>query len=251
MASANKKLVNKKVSRALYEFDMIEEGDKLLLGLSGGMDSLVLLHELQGRLNRWPSNFNVKAVFIQSDFAKKGNPQQTKDTEKFLSKLCHSLSIDFEIVNVNIEQRLKENKNLNCYWCSMQRRTELLNLAIDQKCTKLVLGHHLDDMLETFFMNLLYKGKSNGMAPRVDYDKYPLSIIRPLMYVEKKEIKKYIQEIELNSFSCDCSWNKSGNSKRVHIRKHIDGLFENNATLKYNAMSSVWEKQKEMLKQKK
>lgn len=230
MASFIRKRINKKITKALFDFSLIEPHDKILLAASGGKDSTALLLELAARHQKWPIPFELEAIHIQSDFS-------SPAPKRFLQTLSKNFPFPFHFLDIDISKRVKEGFKLNCFWCSTQRRLELLDFATSHRFNKIALGHHLDDILETLLMNMLYKGEFAGMPPRVPYDKYPVSIIRPLCYCEEHEILNYIQETKLAQFTCTCEFGK--NSHRKTIRKEMEHLTQNNPTLKQNLFKSM------------
>ncbi|MFA6836352.1 MAG: tRNA 2-thiocytidine biosynthesis TtcA family protein [Fibrobacteraceae bacterium] len=230
MASYIKRRVNKKITKALHDFPLIEEGDRVLVGASGGKDSTALLLELAGRQGKAGPNFDLAAIHIQSDFADKA-------PREFLKSLETKLSIPFYYLDIAVEGRLKPGFKLNCYWCSTQRRLELLEFAKTNGYNKIALGHHLDDIIETLLMNMLYEGEFSGMPPIVPYEKYPISIVRPLCYCENSELREYIKEAGLSQYTCTCDFSK--NSKRKSVRAEIEKLTEGNSTLKRNLFESM------------
>lgn len=229
MASLIRKIVNHKITKALKEFSMIEENDRILIAASGGKDSTVLLLELANRYKILPRNITLTVIYIQSDFGDLAPLSLLQDLQKKIN-----LTIAFHFLKINISGRLKENRKLNCFWCATQRRTELLNFAIKNHYNKIALGHHMDDIIETMLLNMLYKGEISGMAPVLKYDKYPVSIIRPLCYCEEKEIEKYIKDANIATAKCTCAC--AQNSNRLKIKDEIKTLTQNNSTLKYNLL---------------
>jgi tRNA 2-thiocytidine biosynthesis protein TtcA len=108
---------------------------------------------------------------------------------------------------------------MNCYWCSTQRRTELLKYAVAYRFNKIALGHHLDDIIETFFMNMLSKGELSTIQMKLDYRKYPVSLIRPLGYAEESQIIACALEKDILKAACTCPYGIA--SKRRDVRKKI------------------------------
>ena len=230
MASLIRRRINKKITKALHDFPLIEEGDRVLVGVSGGKDPTTLLLELNNRRGKTGPHFELGAVHIQSDFA-------DPSPRVFIKNLEKQLDIPFYYLDIGVERRLQEGFKLNCYWCSTQRRLELLEFARTHNFNKIALGHHMDDIVETLLMNMLYKGEISGMPPLVSYEKYPISIIRPLCYCEEEELRVYIKDAGLSQFTCTCNF--SNNSHRKRIREEIKSLTQGNSTLKQNLFESM------------
>ncbi len=189
MININSKAENKndnkwflsKVKQAIKQYNMIEPGDHVAVALSGGKDSLVLLwilHQLQQRSHL---QFTLSAVHIDS-----GWPEQDFN---YITKLCSMLSIPLSLEKSFIAQAISPNGNLidnPCALCSRLRRGALLQWAERNHCNKIALGHHLDDVVETLFLNMLHGGRYEVFAPRIDYADRGISIIRPLVYLDEE-----------------------------------------------------------------
>ena len=205
-------LVRKLVVKAVMERSLIREGDRVLIAVSGGKDSSVLAWALSAVRPALKFNYDLAALHISTDFCaccKK-------------AALCGRLEewgMPFTDLFVPVIGRLKEGKKMNCYWCSTQRRTELLKYAVENGFNKIALGHHLDDIIETFFMNLCSKGTLLAMPALLKYRKYPVSLIRPLALLEEKQVIACAAENDILKNACTCPYGQ--NSKRRDIRKRI------------------------------
>lgn len=217
------------IDKSIFDYKMIENGDRILIGASGGKDSTILIEYFANRKKRPESNFEYKALHIQTDFA----PLFPEKIKFFFEEL----SVPFETLNVNVLERLKSNKKMSCYWCSTQRRTELINYAIKNGYNKIALGHHLDDVLETFLMNMLNKSEISTMIPKLKYQKYPIEIIRPLYYVEEKNIIEYSKQKDFFGYTCTCSYQE--NSTRKSARKLLEKLTNSESLKKQNMLSAL------------
>ena len=126
---------------------------------------------------------------------------------------------------------------MNCYWCSSQRRMELMKFAKENGFNKIALGHHLDDIIETLFMNMFYKGEMSTMLPMLKYDNYDVTIIRPLAQVKESQIVKFAEEKGILNLTCSCVYGQ--NSKRKELKKSISEFIKNNDSIKYNIYKSM------------
>ena len=222
--------VAKLVEVALRRYDMIEEGDRILVAVSGGKDSTSLAYDLAMKRRWWPARYELRAIHIASDFC--SCCKKSALLELLASWDIPSISIDVPVIG-----RLKPGRSMNCYWCSTQRRTELIRYAMAEGFNKIALGHHLDDIVETLMMNMLYKGQISGMLPRLSYDKYPVSIIRPLALCEERQIIAFADEKGFRSVACTCPYGRD--SKRREVRARIAGLTAGSSQLKRNLFDSM------------
>lgn len=222
--------VDKLVEVALRRYAMIEEGDRILLAVSGGKDSMALACDLGAKRRWWPVRYELRALHIATEF---GDPA----TVASLDSLLGSWDIPFESLRVSVQGRLKPGRSMNCYWCSTQRRTELIRYAMERGFNKIALGHHLDDAVETLLMNMLYKGEIGGMLPLLRYRKYPLSIIRPLVLCEERQLVEYGKEKGYMSTVCTCDYGSE--SKRREVRSRVAALTGNSGRLKRRLFEST------------
>jgi len=205
-------IVRKLVVKIIMERSLIAEGDRILIAVSGGKDSSVLSWALSSVKPALKINYELAGLHISTDFCaccKK-------------SVLCQRLKewgIPFTDLFIPVIGRLKEGEKMNCYWCSTQRRCELLKYAVENGFNKIALGHHLDDIIETFFMNLCSKGTMLAMPILLKYKKYPVSLIRPLALLEEKNIIACAEEQNILKNACTCPYGQ--NSKRRDMRNKI------------------------------
>ena len=217
------------IDKAVFDYKLIEDNDKILIGASGGKDSTLLIQYFANRSLRPNRNFEYKALHIKSDFAS-DFPQEIKD-------LFDSWNVPFETIDVNTLERVQEGQKMSCYWCSTQRRTELLKYAIDNGYNKIALGHHMEDILETLLMNMLNKGELAAMPPKLKYDNYPVTIIRPLCYVSENRIIEYAEELGFKKYTCTCTF--QDNSTRKEARRLLETITENDNTKKERLFASL------------
>ena len=225
------------IDKACFDYSLIENGDKILIGASGGKDSTALIEYFSQRSKRPDCNFEYKALFIKSDFA--------PEFPKGIINLFNDWNVPFETINVNITERVKDGQKMSCYWCSTQRRTELLNYAIKNGYNKIALGHHMDDMLETLLMNMLNKGELSTMPPKLKYDNFPVTIIRPLCYISENRLIEHAEKNGSSGFTCTCNY--QDNSTRKKARKLLEQLTEGNLSKKEKLFASLKNVQKEYL----
>ncbi|MBN1241317.1 MAG: tRNA 2-thiocytidine biosynthesis protein TtcA [Spirochaetales bacterium] len=222
--------VAKLVEVALRRWSMIEAGDRILLGASGGKDSTALALDLAAKRRWWPVHFELAALHIATDVG-------TRHELGPIRARYEDAGIEWTELEVPVIGRLKAGERMNCYWCSTQRRTELIRYALANGFNKIALGHHLDDIVETLVMNMLHKAEISTMPPVVRYAKYPLSVIRPLALVEERQIVACARELGFDAFTCTCGYD--GASRRKEVREKIAALTEGSSKLKRNLFDSM------------
>jgi len=205
-------IVKKLVVKTVCERSLITEGDRILIAVSGGKDSSVLSWALSQIKPALKINYELAGLHISTDFC-------ACCKKSVLCKKLEEWGIPFTDLFVPVIGRLKEGEKMNCYWCSTQRRTELLKFAVENGFNKIALGHHLDDIIETFFMNLCAKGELLTMPINLKYRKYPVSLIRPLALLEEKQIISCAGEQDILKNACTCPYGQ--NSKRRDMRSKI------------------------------
>ncbi len=207
-------LIFRLIDKAVYEYNLIENGDKILIGASGGKDSTALIEYFANRVRRPSENFTFSAFHVSSEITKPLNIE--------LAEIFKSWNVEVIEKYVDVLGRIKKGHKMNCWWCSTQRRTELLEYAIKNGYNKIALGHHLDDILETFLMNAVERGEFSTMPVKLQYEKYPVQIIRPLCYVPVNLIKSHVEEAGYKSVTCTCNF--QDNSARKLAREKLNFL---------------------------
>lgn len=219
--------------RGLKEFEMVKDGDRIAVAISGGKDSL-LLSKLFQELKR-ASKTNFELVFISM------NPGFNEVNLTNLRKNLEHLEIPCEIYNDNIfEVAEKIAKDYPCYMCAKMRRGSLYTKAASYGCNKLALGHHLDDVIETTLMSIFYMGKFETMLPKLKADNFNIELIRPLFYVEEKSIIKWIRNNGILAMNCGCTVAAGKtSSKRRETKELIADLVKNNPDIKKRIIQSA------------
>ncbi len=196
--------------KAIEHYNMIEDGDKIAVGLSGGKDSITLLMGLKALQRFYPKKFEIVAVGINPGF-------EFFDTN-FLKELCEKINVDFVEAESHIKEivfDIRKEKN-PCSLCANLRRGILNSTATQNNCNKIALGHNEDDVLETFFLNMLYAGNLSTFAPVSYMDRSKITLIRPLIYAPEKEIKKFIKRENIKVMPKNCPMD--GISKREYMK---------------------------------
>ncbi|MDR1099059.1 MAG: tRNA 2-thiocytidine biosynthesis TtcA family protein, partial [Treponema sp.] len=201
-----------------------------LIAVSGGKDSTVLAWALSGLRQSIKKNYELGAVHISSDFC-------ACCKKSILAQKLKEWEIPFTDLFVPVIGRLKEGEKMNCYWCSTQRRTELLKYAMEQGYNKIALGHHLDDIIETFFMNLTGKGELSAMPILLKYRKYPVSLIRPLGYIEEQQLIACAGELGILKAACTCPY--GARSRRRDVRKALAAITGGSGAVKRRILKAL------------
>ncbi|MCL2719870.1 MAG: tRNA 2-thiocytidine biosynthesis TtcA family protein [Treponema sp.] len=223
-------VVRKLMIKTIMERSLITENDRILIAVSGGKDSSVLSWALSAIRPALKFNYELAGLHISTDFCaccKKG----------ILCKKLEEWGIPFTDLFVPVIGRLKEGEKMNCYWCSTQRRSELIKYAVENGFNKIALGHHLDDIIETFFMNLCSKGSMLAMPVFIKYRNYPISLIRPLALLEESQIIACAAEQNILKNTCTCPYGQ--NSNRRNIRKKIADFTGNDGDMKRRILKAL------------
>ena len=216
----------KTFNKALGQYQLIDEDDKILVGLSGGKDSLCLLEFLARRSKINVPHFTVEALHVRMD-----NIHYETDTS-YLQSFCDHLAVPLHIVTTSFNSQLK--KKPACFLCSWQRRKQLFNVAQELGCTKIALGHHQDDIIHTALMNLTFQGQFSTMPAKLRMKKMPLTIIRPLCLCQEADIQQYAEEQHYEKQLKLCPYEKATN------RTTAQTLFQQLEQLNPEARYSIW-----------
>ena len=211
-----------KFIKAIKDYKLVEEGDKIAVAISGGKDSLLMAKMFQELKRHGQVNFELE--FIAMD------PGYHPDIRQLLIDNCEYLEIPIKLFDANIFEVADEiASNYPCYMCARMRRGALYNKAEELGCNKLALGHHFDDVIETTMLNLLCAGNFKTMLPKLNSTNFDgIQIIRPLYYIREESIIKFIQNCGIWPLNCACmvAAKKTGN-KRYEIKDLIKSLGEN------------------------
>ena len=231
-------IVQKLTAKAIFERNLIAEGDRILIAVSGGKDSSVLAWALAGIRPALKINYQLAGLHISSDFC-------ACCKKSVLAGRLEEWGIPFTDLSVPVIGRLKAGRKMNCYWCSTQRRTELIKYALENGFNKIALGHHLDDIVETFFMNMTNSGVLRAMPMYLAYRKYPLCLVRPLGFLEERQIIACADELNILKAACTCPYGI--NSRRRDIRDRIAAFSGNSGAVKRRIMAALSSGAKDLL----
>jgi tRNA 2-thiocytidine biosynthesis protein TtcA len=218
------------VGKAINQFHMIEDADRILVGVSG-VDSITLLWLLRERLTWIPVKYTLKAIYI--------NPGFDETTGKIIEDYLRKESFDYEIIKTDIgmkahEPHAQENP---CFLCSRERKKRLFLLAREGNYKKIALGHHLDDINATLFINILYGSSISTMLPRQDLFGGRLTIIRPLALVGKEQIQKLAAFLNIPPIVNPCP--SSQVSQRKQINEFLDYFYRKDQRIRYNIFHAM------------
>lgn len=221
-----------RMRRAITDYSMIQDGDKIAVGLSGGKDSLTLLYALARLKSFLPTKFELMAITLDMGF-------EGFDPSP-LYKLCSELMIELVVEKTYIGKIVFDIRNEShpCSLCANLRRGALNSTAVKYSCNKVALGHHIDDVLETFFMSLMYEGRLNTFSPVTYLDRQNIHVIRPMIYVPEFETKRATKEYKLpivhNPCPANCHTNRQNMKDLLHdlslknpnVKKQIFGAIQ-------------------------
>jgi len=217
--------------KAIEDYNMIEENDKIAICLSGGKDSITMLHAFKALQRFYPKKFDIIAISINPGF-------EFFDT-KLLQNICDKLEIPLFIENSHAQEivfEIRKEKN-PCSLCANLRRGAINSIARREGCNKIALGHNEDDVLETFLLNLLYTGSIGTFSPVSFMDRSGITLIRPLIYTPEKETKRFIKKNNLSVMPKVCPMD--GTSKREDMKQMLFSLKKEIPMVRANLFGAI------------
>ena len=217
--------------RAIEDYDMIEDGDKIAVALSGGKDSITMLNGLKSLQYFYPKKFELIAISVNPGF-------EYFDSE-FLKKTCDDLGVPFfeekyDISKIVFEDRQEQNP---CSLCANLRRGIINSVALREGCNKIALGHNLDDVIETFIMNLKYAGNISTFSPKSYMDRSGITMIRPLILLTEKDTNHFVKKYNKQVMPKVCPMDE--NTKREDIKAEIFAWQKEIPTIKANLFGAI------------
>lgn len=208
---------NKRIGQAMAEYSMLDHGDRVLVAVSGGIDSLVLLWVLNYWQKKAPISYNLFPVHIDMDI-------WTPEREEPSPLLELQEQMDLIGLPIHVEKSPPLAGDLRtCFSCSKLRRKQLFDLADTLQCNKMALGHHKDDLIETLFLNMFYSGNISTMLPKQVLFSGKLALIRPLAHIEKAEIEALGYKVGLAAVSNLCPL--AGDTRREELQEILEGIY--------------------------
>ena len=234
------KRIRERFVKAFATYHLLEDDDHILVGLSGGKDSLCLLEMLAKRARISHPRFRVEAVHVRME-----NISYETSTD-YLERFCNELNVPLHIVTTHFDVLPQDDLHSTpgtpkskppCFLCSWYRRKEIFNLAQKLGCNKIALGHHQDDLLHTCLMNIFYQGRFDTMPALLQMKKMPLCIIRPLCLTEEADIKRYAELRGYEKQKKQCPYEHD--SHRKDMKKLFEHIQGSNAEARYNLWNAI------------
>ena len=217
--------LSKRFNKACADYGLIADDDHILVGLSGGKDSLALLEFLGRRSKIYVPRFRVTAVYVRLQ------ERSYQSDIDYLQRFCAAVDVPFLVRDTEIGA---EEKKDPCFLCSWYRRKALFDVAQELGCNKIALGHHKDDIVETLLMNLIFQGSIGTIPPLLQMEKMPIRMIRPLCLLEEREIARYAELSGYEKQLKACPFEKE--SSRTQMKQLLKQL----ETLNPDVRDSIW-----------
>ena len=219
------------VRRAVDDYHMIEDGDHIAVGISGGKDSLTLLYGLNGLMRFYPERFTIHAVTVDLGF-------QNLNLENIQS-LCQELNIDYTIVKTDIADIIfNQRKETNpCSLCAKMRKGALNEAIKKAGCNKVAYAHHKDDVVETMLMSLVFEGRIHTFNPVTYLDRMDLTVIRPLIYMNEADVVGFVNKFQIPVVKSPCP--ADGNTRREYIKNVLKNLNQDTPGVKARMFTAI------------
>ena len=224
-----------KTWNVIDNFNLIEDKDSILVGLSGGKDSLALLDIIATRKNKYSLDHKIYAVHVNV----KSVPYEID--RNYTSKFCKNLNIPLHFIDIDVDFE-QESKKSSCFICSWHRRKAMFDLAGKLNCNKIALGHHMDDAVETLLMNMMYHASISSMPIRLKMFNDKVELIRPLLYIKNEQIKEYAEYQEFIIIEKTCPYEDSTKRKQINnIMKNMEALENKSIGNIFYSMSNIFD----------
>lgn len=219
------------VRKAVDDYHMIDEGDKIAVGISGGKDSLTLLYALNSLKRFYPKKFELCAVTVDLGF-------DNLNLEK-IESLCEELNVKYIIVKTDIAQIIfQERKETNpCSLCAKMRKGALNEAIKAEGCNKIAYAHHKDDVVETMLMSLIFEGRFHTFSPVTYLDRMDLTVIRPLMYMNEADVIGFVHKYNIPVVKSPCP--ADGHTKREYVKTLLRQLNLENPGVKERMFTAI------------
>ncbi len=219
------------VRKAIDDYHMIEEGDKIAIGISGGKDSLTLLYALHGLKRFYPKKFEVHAVTVDLGF---NNVKFEK-----IQELCDELQVPYTIVKTDIAKVIFDDRKEDnpCSLCAKMRKGALNDAMKELGCNKIAYAHHKDDVVETMLMSLIFEGRLHTFSPVTYLDRMDLTVIRPLMYMSEVDVIGFVNKYEVPVIKSPCP--VDGYTKREYVKNLLKQLNKENPGVKSRIFTAI------------
>jgi len=220
-----------RVRRAIDEYGMIAEGDKIAIGVSGGKDSLTMLLALAKLQLFYPHKYEICAITLDMGF-------ESVDFSP-IQQFCDELGVNYVLKKTDLKEiifDIRQEKN-PCALCAKMRRGALHDAALEEGCNKVALGHHHDDVIETFFLSLIYEGRVNCFSPVTYLDRKNIHLIRPLIYTTEADVRSIVKRTSIPVVHNPCPAN--GNTKRQEIKDMLTDMSKTDKELKKRLFTAI------------
>ena len=225
------KALNRAIGKALHRYRMISDGDRIVVGVSGGADSLTLMWMLSDRQKRIPIDYELFAVYIDPGF----EGSFAEALQAYCDRLGYSLRVEY--TDYGVVGHSDINRENPCFLCSRLRRKRLFEIADELGCSKLALGHNKDDVIETLFMNICYAGEISTMLPVQNIFEGKFTLIRPLAFADEDWIRRFAKDQRFPEFINPCP--TAATSKRQEVKLLLNQLYRSNKKVKGNIFRAI------------
>jgi len=226
--------MHKRLENAINDYGMIDDGDHIVVALSGGKDSSMLLRLMSRKKIMVKENFKLSACFIRQGFHNDG------EKEEYLKEICEDHGVEFHVVERSLEKDLLESKESKsvCYTCSRFRRMELFRLAEKIGAKTLAFGHHRDDFIQTLLMNMFLSSQIGSMKPNNPFFGGKMKLIRPMVYIHEYQVRKEANETGIRSFDSGCEHSQHNN--REWVKELLKDLYKRDPAIKKSLFRSLF-----------